>query len=267
MSNPKLSIITVNLNNTVGLRKTIKSVVGQTYTDFEYIIIDGGSTDGSVEIIKEYAEKITYWESEPDKGIYNAMNKGIKMAKGGFCLFLNSGDVLNNEKIINDVSDQLKFDNDFVYGDIINTYDNIDLQYVKSDIKITLANFEKGSLPHPSTFIKRSLFMDYGLYNEDLKVVSDYEFFLKVFISKPNAFHYINLSISIFEMNGISSDPNYKQLRDEEREATKYKYLPQCVWDELNCQNELRRKYDGLLSSNSIKIALYLSKIISTISK
>ncbi|MDR2910496.1 MAG: glycosyltransferase [Bacteroidales bacterium] len=92
----KLSIITINLNNVAGLQKTIESVVKQTFTDYEYIVIDGGSTDGSADIIKQHANKITYWVSEPDKGIYNAMNKGIRVAKGEYCLFLNSGDWLIN---------------------------------------------------------------------------------------------------------------------------------------------------------------------------
>lgn len=91
----KLSIITINRNNAAGLRRTIESVVSQTYTDFEYIIIDGASTDGSVEVIKEYSDKITYWVSEPDTGIYNAMNKGILKAQGGvFAVFEFGGLVL-----------------------------------------------------------------------------------------------------------------------------------------------------------------------------
>ena len=86
----KLSIITINLNNAAGLRKTIQSVVNQTYIDFEYIIIDGFSSDGSIEVIKEYADRINYWVSEPDRGIYNAMNKGILKTSGEYIHFLNS---------------------------------------------------------------------------------------------------------------------------------------------------------------------------------
>jgi len=112
---PKLSIITVNLNNAEGLRKTIESVVSQTYTDYEYIIIDGGSTDGCVEIIKQYEDKITYWVSEPDKGIYNAMNKGILKAKGEYCQFLNSGDWLIKESILHDIFSILPIA-DIIYG-------------------------------------------------------------------------------------------------------------------------------------------------------
>ncbi|MEP7170167.1 MAG: glycosyltransferase, partial [Bacteroidota bacterium] len=101
---PLFSIITVNLNNAAGLKKTIESVVTQTFNDVEYIIIDGASTDGSKEVIKNYETKISYWVSEKDTGIYNAMNKAIKKAKAEYCLFLNSGDSLTNKKVLNDVS-------------------------------------------------------------------------------------------------------------------------------------------------------------------
>ena len=99
----KLSIITVNLNNKTGLEKTVKSVCSQTFEEFEFIIIDGGSTDGSLDIIKRYEDNISCWVSEQDKGVYNAMNKGIKMAKGEYLQFLNSGDSLINSDVLNKV--------------------------------------------------------------------------------------------------------------------------------------------------------------------
>ena len=99
----KLSIITINLNNDTGLNKTIESVINQTLKNFEFIIIDGGSTDRSVELIKEYAGQINYYVSEPDKGIYNAMNKGIRQAQGEYCFFLNSGDYFVNESVLEKV--------------------------------------------------------------------------------------------------------------------------------------------------------------------
>ena len=115
MMKPNLSIITINRNNAAGLRKTIESVVSQTYTDFDYIIIDGASTDESVDVIKEYADRITYWVSEPDTGIYNAMNKGILKANGEYCLFLNSGDWLYDNDVLNDVF-SISPTEDIVYG-------------------------------------------------------------------------------------------------------------------------------------------------------
>lgn len=115
---PKLSIITVNLNNREGLRKTIESVICQSFSDYEYIIIDGGSTDGSKELIELYQNKVTYWISETDKGIYNAMNKGIKTGKGDYCLFLNSGDWLVNSTVIEkEFSDSKQAD--IIYGNTI----------------------------------------------------------------------------------------------------------------------------------------------------
>jgi glycosyltransferase involved in cell wall biosynthesis len=99
----KLSIITINYNNRDGLEKTIRSVIDQRFTDFEFIVIDGGSTDGSVDNIRKYENKINYWCSEKDAGIYNAQNKGIKKAKGEYCLFLNSGDFLYNEDVLNKI--------------------------------------------------------------------------------------------------------------------------------------------------------------------
>ena len=110
----KYSIITINLNNSAGLRKTIESVVNQTFQDFEYIIIDGGSTDGSVDIIKEYSSRIDYWVSEPDRGIYNAMNKGIVQAHGDYINFMNSGDCFSKNTILEEIYADLSFD--FVFG-------------------------------------------------------------------------------------------------------------------------------------------------------
>lgn len=100
----KVSIITVNFNNAVGLERTIESVVRQPKELYEYIIIDGGSTDGSVEIIKKYEQYVTYWTSEKDNGIYDAMNKGIKEASGDFCNFLNSGDCYHDARVLSNLN-------------------------------------------------------------------------------------------------------------------------------------------------------------------
>ena len=113
----KLSIITVNYNNKAGLQKTIDSVVAQTWRDFEWIIIDGGSTDGSKELIEQYQQHFAFWCSEPDKGVYNAMNKGIDKAQGVYLLFLNSGDVLYDEHVLQNVDD-LHLDSDIISGQV-----------------------------------------------------------------------------------------------------------------------------------------------------
>ena len=111
----KLSIITVNFNNVEGLRKTAESIVSQTFQDFEWIVIDGGSTDGSKELIEQYSDRIAYWCSEKDSGIYNAMNKGVRYAKGEYINFMNSGDCFADSSVLSDVSERL-LDNVILYG-------------------------------------------------------------------------------------------------------------------------------------------------------
>jgi glycosyltransferase involved in cell wall biosynthesis len=178
----KLSIITVNLNNAEGLRKTIESVISQTYNDYEYLIIDGGSTDGSVEIIKEFADKITYWVSEPDKGIYNAMNKGILKANGEYLQFLNSGDWLLNEKILYKLFN-LSYSAEIIFGNTILTKaDGTTYLYLKKPIEnISLAYFFTKTIQHQSSFIKKDLFNEL-LYDDELKIVADWKFFIQKII-------------------------------------------------------------------------------------
>jgi glycosyltransferase involved in cell wall biosynthesis len=115
---PKLSIITINYNDVLGLKRTLESVTGQIYSNFEYIVINGGSTDGSKELLEKYTDKISYWVSEPDQGIYHAMNKGIEKASGEYLLFMNSGDLFYNSGILKEVVDHIsKYD--LIYFDIL----------------------------------------------------------------------------------------------------------------------------------------------------
>ena len=144
MSQRKFSIITINYNNKEGLRKTIESVVGQSFRDFEYIIIDGGSTDGSIEVIKEYAGKVDYWVSEPDKGIYHAMNKGVLQAHGEYLNFMNSGDEFYNNGVLQEVAPSL--DSDIVVGKIVHGTEV--WGFHKEDI--TLMDLIRGTVLHLS---------------------------------------------------------------------------------------------------------------------
>ena len=195
----KLSIITVNLNNAESLRKTVDSVVNQSFVDYEYIIIDGGSTDGSIEVIKEYADKITYWVSEPDNGIYNAMNKGILKAKGEYCYFLNSGDWLID---INSISSIFYYQpvEDIIYCNIETTQG-----LIVYPLKLSLLFFFSGTICHQAAFLKTNLFYRFGIYNENLKIVADWEFFIKAIILNNCSYKYINKIVSFFELGGISS--------------------------------------------------------------
>lgn len=197
----KISIITVNLNNSVGLEKTIITVLSQKYKIFEFIVIDGDSTDNSVKIIKKYNEQISFWVSEKDNGIFHAMNKGIKVAKGEYLLFLNSGDVFNGESALLDFLNHKNFSGDIIYGD----YKFLNGEKIYPDL-LTPLHFFKSSLPHQSSFIKRSLFENFGLYDETFKIVSDKAFFLKCFLSNKVEFKHINYALSIADLNGISNN-------------------------------------------------------------
>lgn len=196
----KLSVITINYNNRDGLRKTIESVVNQTYMEFEYIVIDGGSTDGSVDVIKEYAEKIDYWVSEPDKGIYNAMNKGIDVAKGEYCLFLNSGDYLFSSSVFDECIPYLD-GTDVITGTL-----KLDSGYIiPAPNRVTLPFFYSfDTLSHPTSFIKTCLLKKYH-YDEKLALVSDWKFFTKVLIFDGASYKPVSEIIAVFDTTGVSS--------------------------------------------------------------
>jgi len=199
-----LSIITVNKNNDAGLEKTAQSILWQTFKDFEWIVIDGASNDKSVDIIKKYSNNLKYWVSEPDNGIYHAMNKGVLKSNGEYCLFLNSGDWLL-------CPDSLE--NAF---NIINNSENADIYYsdgLRSDFslwempkKLTIDHlYIQAALIHQSTFIKRKLFFEHEFYDERFLTVSDSIFFLREFIIYHTKFLYINVVLSVYSIGGISS--------------------------------------------------------------
>lgn len=200
----KLSIITVNLNNGSGLRKTIESVLSQDYVDFEYIIIDGGSQDESVDIIKEYENGINYWISETDTGIYNAMNKGIVKSKGEYLLFINSGDFLS-ENILNRIISSDSLNSDILYGNAFVVFKNGERELFIPPKELTFNTFFNGTICHQATFIKKELFEKYGMYNEGYKIVSDWIFFLKVIVFEKVLVRYIDETIASVDGHGIGT--------------------------------------------------------------
>jgi len=227
---PKLSIITVNLNNKAGLIDTAKSVVAQTWTDYEWLIIDGGSTDGSVEIIKEYADrtdKLVYWCSEPDGGIYLGMNKGIEKASGEYCWFLNSGDYAYKNTTLAEIFAN-ELDEDIVYGDIyIKSPPEIEIKY----LSVLLKTKKKGVynpvnwmlecvISHPASFIKHDLLVNLGLYKaNDYSIAADIEFFIRAIFKHSARIKHINIVFTTFILNGVSSvmsDDKTQRLRDFE---------------------------------------------------
>ena len=202
---PLLSIITINRNNDTGLRKTIESVVTQNCDNFEYIIIDGASTDGSVDIIKEYAvhplygKKISYWISEPDTGIYNAMNKGIQKAHGTYVYMLNSGDWIESDAVLN-ILQKLQNENPDLLLFLLNFWGNeekIKTGIVFSDYLNLRPMFHQGMI------YKKSIHDRYGLYDEKYKYAADYDFSVKAFYKKNIKISIIYLPLANFTCGGL----------------------------------------------------------------
>ena len=237
----KLSIITINYNNASGLSKTLESVFNQAFRDFEYIVIDGNSTDGSVELIKQYDNssiKHFSWISEPDNGIYNAMNKGIRMAKGEYVQFLNSGDLLAAKDVTEKMLFELKVESEKL-NDNTNSipvlYGNMMKKTPKRLLRdkgfagrqLTMLDFYTGTLNHSPAYIKRSLFDTYGLYDETLKIVSDWKWYLQVVVLNGVVPVYKDIDVTVFDMNGISTVN--VSLDKEERLQVLTEILPMSV--------------------------------------
>lgn len=220
MSQPKLSIITINYNDAEGLQMTIQSVLEQSFTDFEYIIIDGGSTDDSVTVIKEYKDNIAHWVSESDNGVFHAQNKGIAKAKGEYLFFLNSGDKLTSETALNDFISHPNFKGDVIYGD----YQFDEGQKVYPD-SLSPFYFMKSSLPHQSTLFHRRVFESLGGYDENFKIAADRAFYLQCYLSEQFKFQHIHYLLTHFDLSGISNNPEYLQLKKEEDELLFKQYF------------------------------------------
>lgn len=193
----KLSIITINYNNCAGLRKTIESVVNQIWHDYEFIIIDGGSTDGSVEVIKEFASHIDYWVSEPDKGIYNALNKGVAIAKGEYCNFMNSGDCFYSFNVLEQVF-SINPIADIICGNTHSDSIKIPPQEITFDFLFN------GSICHQCAFIRTSIMKKYG-YDEKYKIVADRKFFVQAFILDNCSYQAINVDVVKYDITGFSA--------------------------------------------------------------
>jgi glycosyltransferase involved in cell wall biosynthesis len=221
----RLSIITINYNNYQGLKKTVKSVLDQSVIDFEYVVIDGGSDDGSLEFLESIKADCFRYISEPDSGIYNAMNKGIQMASGKYLLFLNSGDFFGNEDVLTNISTYLNKDFSILAGNIIFEDDKGKRLREHPEI-LTFSYLVSNAISHPSTFLKRNLFVKYGNYDESLKIVADWAFFLKVLGLNNESYFKIPETISVFNTTGVSSEEENLDSVYKEREEVLSSYFP-----------------------------------------
>ena len=236
-----LSIITINRNNAAGLEKTMNSVLSQSYSDFEYVVVDGASTDNSVDVIRRFSIQFgdrLKWVSEPDKGIYNAMNKGIRMASGDYVEFLNSGDCLVAEDVVLKMFTVLDKEGypSILYGNMLkNLPDGTILKdkcFAGQDI--TFLGFYTGSLNHSPAYIDRSLFDKYGLYDENLKIVSDWKWYLQAIIFGGEKPMYTDVDVTFFDMNGIS-ETNKDLDKKERRQVLEELINPAILTDYDQC--------------------------------
>ena len=229
----KLSIITINRNNAIGLEKTMRSVVSQTFKDLEYIVVDGASTDDSVDVIKNLESEFNHlkWVSEPDSGIYNAMNKGIRMASGEYIQILNSADCLAASDVTGRMLAALeKAGNPSIfYGNMVKCFPDgnsiVDKSFAGQEI--TMLGMYTGTLNHDPAYIRRDLFKKYGYYDESLKIVADWKWYLQAIILGGEKPQYTDVDVTLFDMMGISE--TNKELDKTERKQVLEQLFPSAV--------------------------------------
>ena len=311
----QLSIITINYNNAEGLRKTLASVAAQTYPNIEHIIVDGGSTDGSVDVIREYESTLASslsplasrlkWLSEPDKGIYNAMNKGIEIALGKrvvnddhtssplasslsplaskeYIQILNSGDILAapdvTAKMVNHLT-QFGETIGILYGNMIKEYPNgkrLNDNCLGSEkskvtslsikrVEWTMYDFIKGTINHDPTYIHSSLYEKYGLYDDSLKIVSDWKWFVQSVVVGGENVHYVPMNVTIFDMTGIS-ETNLK-FREDERRQELDKMFPKAIMSDYYNYHFPLTQYKRLKKHKVWKLVYFLERILFKLEK
>ena len=222
----KFSIITINYNNAEGLRKTMESVFSQTCADYEFIVIDGGSNDGSVDIIKNGEQKLSFWCSEADKGVYNAMNKGVSHAKGDYLIFMNSGDTFHGRDALSKVA-ALQLTSDIVACQILRMDNG---QLLRPYVDDVLVQLMQSTLNHQATFIRRSVF-DKCQYDERFKIVSDWKFWVEAILFQGCSYQMLDLVVAEQDMSGISN--TNKDLDKRERSQVMQELFPQVVREHL----------------------------------
>lgn len=245
----KVSIITVCLNSVNTIEQTIKSVLNQTYKDIEYIIIDGGSDDGTCSVIEKYKEQIDYYVSEPDDGLYYAMNKGINYASGDIIGILNSDDwyEINTVELVVDTFK--KYDCDMVHGKMAIVYENNKNRIVNErkleDLYVGM------NISHPTVFIKRSIYNEYGGFNQNYRSASDYEMMLRLYISNINI-RFVPHILTYFRLGGFSQKQERINIEESYQISKsyieRYKTLDKNVW-----MDRLERIYVDKLTKAKLK--------------
>jgi glycosyltransferase involved in cell wall biosynthesis len=269
----KLSIITINYNDAKGLHRTMESVFKQTFSDLEYIVIDGGSTDESCDVVQGYLNCHSefyskfQWISEKDNGIYHAMNKGIVRASGEYCFFLNSGDYLVSSTVLESVFSSDPSEN-IVFGNLIVCLNDKKIGMIMGKKELTFMDLYRSDVvKHQSAFIKRSLLETFGLYNENLRIVADWEFFLKTIGLANVSYRYVDIDIAVFDNNGLSN--NSGSITKEERKQVLENNIAPMLLADYNrfaryvlLEPAFRYKLTALLMRVAAKVAKEYGKIL-----
>lgn len=228
----RVSVITVVYNAVNLIERTILSVLEQTYDDFEYIVIDGASNDGTVKKIKKYSDKITQFVSESDSGIYEAMNKGVSLAIGDYCIFMNAGDRFVNRKVIDAVSQYLDGSLDYVLGNEVGVNSKGKVtHFTSSKNKISSYNLLMSSVRHQASFIKRSLLLE-DPYDERLKLVSDWKFALNNLIINPHRSLEVSIDICFFLDGGLTA--TQREMGKQERNTVLKELLDAELYEKIS---------------------------------
>lgn len=269
----KLSVITINKNNSKGLIKTIKSVTSQSFKEFQYIIIDGASTDNSLQIIKDFSNadiQNLIWLSEPDQGIYEAMNKGIQRAYGDYLLFLNSGDFFVNCDVLRDLFSH-EHAADFLIGRCNISKNGRVIHTTTPPEVMTFGYLYHTGIPHQATFIKRELFQLFGLYDLNYKYNADIAFFFKTIVFGNRSSESLSIIVSDYDANGLSeqlskTDLFQKELQEIYSDSRLKLFVPD--YDQWNIQQKEKEVLHWVQSKKNIflplammfKIAKFLSR-------
>lgn len=259
----KLSIITINYNDAEALSKTIKSVKAQSFNDYEHVIVDGGSTDESVEIIRKYAQSARRlkYVSERDNGIYDAQNKGIGLSEGDYCFFLNAGDVFASTDVLSFMFKDKTFA-DIVYGNLRVVSNGKIVGYCKGVNNPTFLDLFNSCLKHQATFIRRELFDRFGLYDISLRIVADWDWFFRVAgFNNEVILEYRNVDVVDFDNEGISN--RSPQICKIERQTVLNKYMSKVLQQDY----ELLNKYRGIRFIDKFVLSRFFFRIIAKFSK